>query len=330
LTETGFLELPTEIDYFTGLYRDRKEFLIAAEDIIDKMRLSLDLSVDMKLFNRVGTGGSILEVGTREEMLNKLFGKKPTVEEQEELLDRIENGPRETQPDDNGERRSIVQYEEPAEQAIPFIRYFETLKLASMILRNSELVDDAALKHSIYSKLLLLWSEILLSILLTVEDAEGLREKKIQELFPMMSPTAAKYMAKLALPNVIFLTLLENLGTNKLEVVISDHAARQTDALSKLLSTFLYVDLGLPNYLNKLDELLSAFESNRYMLELILLKLLNLFMFRNLSDAETRRVEVLAGKVFVLLNDRGSKMQNDAMKSKFITDLKRRELNPSK
>lgn len=329
LSKEGFLKLGTEIDYCTGLHRNKIEFLKASIKIVEDYRRSLNFKIDLRLFEKIDLENSILSSDDKEVILKNLFGKKPSIQDQEEIFDTMENASPRIIPPSTGrsaDQDQAISYEAIPSKA-PLIDYFAALTLASMILRNSELVNDAELKHKIYRQLLNLWSEILLSVLLRVESANehDLRDKQLQEKFPDKDVLTPKYIAKLALPNVIFLLLKESLGTNKLEVIIKDHIHLHSVQIEQLLSTFLYVDLALPGYLIELEKLLETCSKNRYVIELIFFKLLGLYQLKNISDFEGKKVEKLVGDVFILLNDQGSKRNNDTVKSRFITQLQKKE-----
>lgn len=327
LSSEGFLKLGTEIDYYTALHRNKAEFLKVAIKIVDDHRNSLGFKIDLGFFEKIGIENSIFGLDTKEAIFKNLFGKKPSIQEQEKILDDIENVPPKIFSFPVG--RNANENEATNEEAVvkaALINYFQVLRVASIILRNSELINDAILKHMFYQRLLELWSEILLSILLTVEDRDDLRETQLQEMFPESDMPAMKYMAKLALPNVISLLLKELLGTDKLRLIIKSHIDGASIQIERLLSTFLYTDLLLPGYLEELEKLLEGSSKNRYVIELIFFKLLNLYLLKSVSDADGRKIEELAGKTAILLYNQGSKRGNDIAKSRFITKLHNKKL----
>lgn len=327
LSREGFINLSTEIDYYTGLHRNKVIFLKKAIEIVESYRDSIEFNLDPTLFEKIGVENSILSPDAKEIIQKNLFGTRPTVQEQEEIFDDIELSAPRFSASSDGRTPDMSDDHENLHNRAPLIDYFETLRLASIILRNSELVSDAELKHQIYGKLLGKWAEVLLSIILTVDKDDELRERQLSEMFPGTDKMATKYLAKVMLPNIIFIMLKESLGTNKLEVVVKNHIESSSIQIERLLSTFLYTDLSLPNYLEELKKLLNNSSNNRYAIELIFFKLLDLFMFKNISSVDIKKVEELVGQVFVLLNDHGSKQANDIMKSGFITSLQKKDFN---
>jgi hypothetical protein len=325
LSRDGFINLSTEIDYYTGLHRNKTVFLKRAIEIVESYSDSIEFNIDPALFEKVGVENSILSPGAKEIIQKNLFGKRPTVQEQEEIFDDLELSTSKFSSQSSARKTDVSIDHESMRNKAPLINYFETLRLASAILRNSELVNDAELKHEVYKKLIGKWGEVLLSIILAVDKDDDLREQQLSELFPGTDKMVTKYLAKVMLPNIIFIMLKESLGTTKLQVVIKEHISDTSIQIDRLLSTFLYTDLMLPDYLEELKKLLNFSSSNRYAIELIFFKLLDLFMFKNISSFDSKKVEELVGQVFILLNDHGSKQVNDLVKSGFITSLQKKD-----
>jgi len=324
-TKSGFLELSAEIDFYTGLHRDRSEFLTEAVAILEKSWGAIGIDLDLRTFEAIELKQSILSEEVKDRIQKNVFGKRVSVHERELMFDDMEhanivsNFSDEATELDDGDRASI-----DAPERTPFAEYFAILRLTSMILRNSELVSDASQKRAIYARLIVLWSEVMLLLLLTVESGAGEGEK-ILKMFPDVNPLMAQYMAKLTVPSVIFALVKESLGTNKLEVVIKDHLKSYRTQIEGVLSTFLYVDLALPGSMIQIEEFLKLHSANRYVSELLFFKLMSLYLFKNLSDADSNKVKALVGDMFVRLNNKGSKLVNDNIKMQFIAGLHKKD-----
>jgi hypothetical protein len=101
---------------------------------------------------------SILSDEIKDRIQNTIFKRRPNVIEQEKMFDAIESGHGlsvEITPKQERRVDDIKLSEEHADSIekdrSPWFNYMDLLKLSSMILRNSELVNEAALKRMIES-----------------------------------------------------------------------------------------------------------------------------------------------------------------------------------
>lgn len=318
LSGAGFLELQSEIDFYTGLHRNQKDFLIAAESIVDDLRRRLAVDARHADFREINNNGSILQGPDERDVVTALFGRCPTVAEQEQVLDEI----------DRRNSSMAVPYQKPGPNEIeeselqPFANYMDALKLAGAILRNSELVNDVELKDRLFSKFIERWADVLIWLLTTIDSANETQIDKLAELLPAGGSIDPSWLAKVAFPNVIFVSLHDSLGTAKLERVISKHLdSKDLELVTRLLGTVLYADLTLTDYLDKLEALLNYAQSHRLTKDIVFLKLLELFHFKKLSHTESQRVAKLAARVYAELNAGKSSREQAFVKDAFVRKL---------
>ena len=331
LTKEGFLTLGTEIDFYTGLHRNKVEYLQAAMQIVNEAKTVLGFNLALESFDRIELSESILSEEVKERIQSTLFKKRPDVIEQEKMFDVIESRHQfsiETSPSKERRAEDLTSDTEHnisiEENRSPWFNYLDLLKLASMILRNSELVNEAPLKRSMYSQIISLWSEVLIMFTAAIENIDETQQIQLAKIFSVTDPARAGYFMKLTVPNIVFLLVNESLGTHKLDMIIREHIETNPTQVETLVSTFLYSDLALPNFLSELEKLIIRFSSSRFTLELLFFKLMSIYLTKNISDSDSKKIETIVGNVFVRLNDNGSKRKNDAIKVKFIANLQKR------
>ncbi|MCK9387479.1 MAG: metallophosphoesterase [Sulfuritalea sp.] len=318
LSPEGFLGLSEELDYFTGKNRDQKEALIGALDAVEYFYKQADFELDLNLFDMISLNESPITAERKASLEKKLLGERPTFERQEEMLDEMDGqqyhpvGKVSPVPDDT--KNNVT-------------NFLNALQTASAVLRNSELINDAELKYSAYTKLINYWCQALIVILVSIECCEDEREKEaVREIIPTMPEPLAIYMMKLLIPNVIFAMAFESLGTSKLELMIKKDIKESPTTVGRLLNTVLYVDLELADRLDMLKALAADNRAGRFLIEIVFFKLLHLFMFRRLRDNEERQIKLMLGELFARLSDANSQHAINNIKNHLIKNLDRKKL----
>ena len=318
LSGAGFLDLQAEIDFHTGLHRNQKEFLLAAEGIVDDLRRGLGVEAKHGSFTEINNNGSMLQGPSEKDVITALFGSTPTLDEQERTLDEIDR--RSAPVASRGASPRVAAHSSQELQL--FANYVDALKLSCAILRNSELVNDPELKTRLYSKLLNYWADIMIWLLSTINNANEDQVEKLAKLLPAGGNIDPSWLAKVAMPNVIFASIHDTLGTAKLQRIICAHLEKdELELVTRLLSTVLYVDLTLEDYLEKLEELLLKAQGHRLTKDIVFLKLLELYHLKHLSKAEAERVARMAGRVYAELNAGRSGREQTILKDMFVQKL---------
>src|SRR5258708_36933768 len=81
-------------------------------------------------------------------------------------------------------------------------QFMEALRMCSVVLRNSELVNDASLKEEVYAKLLAYWSEMLVAMVLAIDLSEEPSAESAATFPDGLPQGALKYFAKLVVPTL--------------------------------------------------------------------------------------------------------------------------------
>ena len=108
---------------------------------------------------------------------------------------------------------------------------------------------------------------------------------------------AIEYMLSIIVPLGLQLMMSEELGTGKLENIITKCLENdKEETLNAILLTFLYVDLVLPRYPEKVKDLLARVKGHKYSLELIYQKLRIFLMMKKIPPEEVQKLaEMIAG-----------------------------------
>jgi hypothetical protein len=318
-TPAGFLQLGEELDYYTGRFRDKPETLQKALELVMQFRAEADLGVGMDLFDHITIAESPIDSHSGVAMQKSILATQPTPEQREELL---ESTDAQTQTKDE----LLPHVVKDKKLDTPISRYWEALRVASCILRNSELLDGEP-KGAAYKILSECWCELVVAVLVSVEldDGKGALSV-IRGLLPVENPTLATYLLKMMAPNVIISLALASIGTPKLQLIMEKENESKDFAVRRLLNTFLYTDLELPKRFEFMTSMLKDFGKNRFISELVFFKSVELFLFRRLQKAEEGKVRSLLGDSMTLMLSIDNKQQSDSQKQRLVATLEKARL----
>jgi GTPase SAR1 family protein len=309
LSKDRFLELGEELDYYTGRHRDQSDVLKASIELVREFYAA--------------EGKNTLINAT---------SKRPDAVQRLELLESVdEQLVAQPRPDSNVLRPQV-------ESGIG--KYLEALRIASSILRNSELVGDLALKEEGYSECTEGWCRILIGVTSALNEdntdsisptIDGKREDPVlhllQGLLPTDNPGMAKHLRTLIIPNVIVSLALESIGTAKLQRVMESHNKSTTTTVQRVLDVFLMVDLRVPNWTQHLEKLLNQNHKNRFVAELVFSKLFQIFMLGRLRRNEEDKVKGMLSEAITLMLSESRGHQKSRIQGRFLNNLEKRRLS---
>jgi predicted MPP superfamily phosphohydrolase len=310
-----FGQLFREIDLFTGLHRDRKDMLLQYLELAKQLHEPVKLDLNPSLFDSFGADGSPLSPEKREMIESEFKHRKRSFDEQEELLDQIDHDAQQFAASRKPPQPSR------SRQPRPYGRYIAALRICSIVLRNSELVDDAELKAHAYSEVMELWAEALIGAVLAVEIASDQIDSTVHPALNEISPEALKYFVKVLVPLIVLSIIRESIGTPKLEPLMENHLSSSDHFVHRLMDTFLIADLELPGYIEKMEDLVEK-AGSRYQLELVFFKASSILAMKNLSESDAEALTKLVLKVFGAVANAPTKKLEDDMKQKFIAKMR--------
>lgn len=333
LTKEHFLELGEELDYYTGRHRDQSSVLTEAARIVNEFFVDSGLNIELSEFNKIRFHDPLTSPSSRR-ALRETTSRRPSAEQRLALLESVD------------EQMSVQPMSEPGArqkyQSSGVGRYLEALRIASSILRNSELVDDVALKQRSYSQFSEGWCKILIGVTSaldehandTVSISDSVESKKqdpvvhlLERLLPTDSPGMAKHLKKLIVPNVIISLAVEAIGTQKLQRVMEAHNSRSLETVQHFLDVFLMVDLRLPRWMNQLESLLQKHHKNRFICQLVFTKLFEIYMLGRLRATEEEKVKGMLSESIALMVSESRSDRKTRMKGAFLNNLTKRRLS---
>lgn len=272
LSEENYLKFVNEIDYYTGLQRGETELLkllmVRLEDGFSQLKstiLNAGLSAD-EYFTPKRT---ILEQLSETEIADIIA--KPTEEE----LEMIEDKKLELRKPQNAIARKSISDD--------YTRLSRLLVLSLRAIRNSEEVEEDNLKMDSYSQAIkcsIAFTVLTKLIIIFVsEHITNISQEKKNDL-----ALVAKY-----LPIVQQTTISENIGTQKLSVVIhqkiiDDKHNVDISDYEKFLSVFLYADARGADYEKVISDYIRS-SPKKYIKDSIFIKLIRYYFHRSKTTA---------------------------------------------
>ncbi|WP_081057635.1 metallophosphoesterase [Burkholderia diffusa] len=310
LSRNNLLKLGEELDYFTGKQRGREDALERVVVLLDEFYEPVKLGFDLRIFEEVSANGLPISVKSREEIGKELFPERPNDERREEILDEMDEQAAQVIPPGKQVASS------PATGPLP--DFVAALQIASAILRNTELVDNAELKRAAYNKIIFYWSEIMLAVVLAAEFYKN--DEKLKEFVENLPVEGAnfEYALKLMVPNIIFGIVREVLGTAQLEVVIREHADNATYCVEKLISMILHMDLSLPGYTGIVRNFIRSYDGKKYALSVLFMKLVERFMLKSMPQNEVEDLRRLVGDIYPMVNGSKNSMTMNLQKTVYL------------
>ncbi|SDY41303.1 3',5'-cyclic AMP phosphodiesterase CpdA [Variovorax sp. YR266] len=307
LTAKNVHRYVTELDLFTGLHRDRADVLRKSGELCSQMAEEIDVDFPLDEIDRLDAAidQDVLEVIQKKILSNdsKHYKKELENERPNELSADHEH---------TRKRKHLPDIDQVS-------RYMESLRAFSVILRNSELVDDVELKRSSFDLALEMWANASIAVILSLPDQakeviEGIAGKGEERNFGK----SASSLVRAIIPQVMVAIIAEVLATPKLQLFIRERAA-DPRTLVRVLSVFLALDSDDLDAMKMIEDLLRDFKKNSFVVEMVFFKLLTIHMTGG-SMANHRNFRELMGNSFVLL--RGAQGQEaNLLKGRFLNQL---------
>jgi predicted MPP superfamily phosphohydrolase len=330
LSKESFLELGEELDYYTGRHRDQSKVLRASIALVREFFAEASLTIELNDFDKIRVNVDPITAKSKNSLIHAT-SKRPDAAQRHSLLESVDEQLT-TQPDlDSRSSRQHIQ--------TGIGRYLEALRIASSILRNSELVGDLALKEEGYSEFTEGWCRILIGVTTALDGGsenqisptvDAKREDPVlhllQGLLPTDNPGMAKHLRRLIIPNVIVSLALESIGTAKLQKVMEAHNKSTTTTVQRVMDVFLMVDLRIPNWIHHLERLLSQHHKNRFVGELVFAKLFQIFMLGRLRKNEEDKVKGMLSESITLMLAENRGQQKSRIRGNFLSNLEKRRL----
>ncbi|MDM1512962.1 metallophosphoesterase [Myroides odoratimimus] len=301
-TDENYLNYIEEISYYTGLRRDDEDIL---NYISDKLNQSYG-AINQDIIENYEKVDYVLEPKTSDLLAFKIDEKKVKKIDENQLEGILDNKLASSPTIKEVEEKNITL---DSKKNLDLV-----LKLSSVILKNSEDVDNYKLKYNFYKQVLVSSISFLMiyrdSILFYYE-----KNKKAPENFP--KNISFNLFIKV-LPLIHQVVLYEWMGTQKIRPILSEKIKEDSNSstiseLEKFISVFTYADIRGTNYPVVVEEFIES-SKKKYIKDLAFLKVLSYYKLRNNNpELDKKWLDVLS-KIKVDIgaitrNNRGSYIQ---------------------
>lgn len=308
LTASTISRYAEELDLFTGLYRDRSDVLKRSRDLCKETFEKLDIEFPLQEIDRLGT----TDARSPSSILALV---EASLESDGETDDEIEV------PDlvsaDHEEARKRRHVPDLGEVG----RFVESLRAFSMILRNSELVDDVELKRECFQLALEHWANTAIAVILAVTEQTKrikLRHKDGTSTALADEEEMVSTVATALIPQMVVTLMAETLATPKLELFARE-GVEDTRTLVRTLAIFLSLDAEDSLSIVMARNLLKQFRNNSFIVQMLFFKLLSVYIARG-GNGDSADLRELLADTFVAMN--GATLVNTmALKSRFLSQI---------
>lgn len=318
------LDFASEIDYYSALKQDDLALLQISKKQLEKTYASSRLEIASSDYIRIASHDtSILE--QMKERMGELIHQKPNSEERERMLDELDEArigapigqleEAEATSSDESEEDPTVYYDEK------YAEYLRSLFLASRVLRNSELVGDSNVVREMFASCMEHWAKNIMFALAQMEilgDEHGHLHTDDGERIP----EEALQFVKTMLPLFFLEMVKDTIGTAKLADVMTQYIRDPANTeLTVLIATMLYAELGLPKYLDRLEDFVKRSNLVAGSREAVLIKMWTLYVYKRLSPPEQERLEGLMSELFKAVSD-GSAPITKAERGAYVRSIR--------
>lgn len=308
----------TELDLFTGLHRDRKDVLETAICTCDELFQKSSFDVDLAIIGELGRVTLPLNDEKVASFQTDILSNDKKL--QEKYLTESDVPSSVSINHDEGRKRRLMS---PSSLET---RFMESLRTLSIILRNSELVDDVGLKRKAFGLALEYWAKAMVSGLVSAKVDNILSEMdRLPEEFQAIGAEKLSFLMNLIIPTTIQSMLSESLTTPKLQLFVLERVNDKVIVI-RMFAIFLALDNGSGESLRAVREFLKEQRKNSTIVQCIFFKLLGLYMQKSSAGATSTSLRECLADAFAAF--RGAGMQaNSIEKAQFLQSLDRKVLS---
>jgi 3',5'-cyclic AMP phosphodiesterase CpdA len=295
IKEETYLSFSNELDYMTGLQRNNRELLSLLSDRLDQSLAIMDIDIKLSDFKEMEIQKSLFDDDESKESFKKFKEFRLDEEERDDLLDIPYCDCKQDM-----KRVSFLDHKD---------KFLYNLILFSKVIKNCEFIDDLSFKRRVFKKCMSYWSLFLLITIMVGEEIfkteiqkQVMTDEITEELRQQLKTHEDELnnLLKVMLPLMIQSMIHTTVGSEKLKPIISlEIDDTSNEELQFLLCTMLYADLKLPDYLNKIKNLINKTDTHKYLFEIVLYKLMIYYMFRRLPENSRKEMENLMGDIYV-------------------------------
>lgn len=308
----------TELDLFTGLHRDRKDVLEAVIGTCDELFRKSGFDVDLAIIEELGRGKLPLNDEKIASLETDILSSDKKI--QEKFLTDSDVPSSVSINHDEGRKRRLM-----APSSFQ-TRFMESLRALSIILRNSELVDDVGLKRKAFGLTLDYWAKVMVSGLVATKKENLISEmERLPEEVQEIGAEKLSLLMSLIIPSTIQSMLSESLATPKLQLFFSERVNDKVIVI-RMFAIFLSLDNGAADSLRVVGEFLKEQRKNSTVVQCIFFKLLGLYMQKSSTGAASTSLRECLADAFSVFRGAGMKA-NSVEKAQFLQGLDRKVIS---
>lgn len=302
----------SELDLFTGLHRDRSDVLLVAKNLCEKTAKELEIDISLDAVDSLNKAEALIG----KNVLASFENESPSNIFLENYDDSVNEAPDIVSADHEESRRRVK---------LPDMgkvgRFLESLRIFSVILRNSELINDLKLKRESFELAIEQWANTLVVVILeSVEESNSAKSaiKNGDKSDSALNRFEVATMSKAIVPQMISSIMCESLATPKLELFVREKS-KDVRTLVRVLAVFLSFDGDDDSAIDMAKGVLRDFKSNNFIIEMMFFKFLGFYLYRSQNNVNLK-VRELLGDIFVQMG--GGTFKNAALvKSRFLNGI---------
>jgi predicted phosphodiesterase len=304
----------TEIDLFTGLHRDRKDVLEAALSLCGELFTKSKFDVSLTCLDEVEKNVAILNPVGLDNLEETVLGEAYDDEKREIRLADMETPSGASVDHEEARKRSeVVETDDE-------ISFIGALRALSIVVRNSELVDDLSLKQRGVSASIEYWSKVLLSTVSTVSLMDLKNVPGIEALGKDLTPEATKQMMIMIIPQAILAMMAECLTSPKLQVFLGNVVSSSENPVVVCLAGLTALEGGDRDAVALVKNLLQKYSKNKLIIQIVFFKLMSMYFLQYLEGNHALGVRECLTEAFLTM--RGvAKREKGVYRDQFIVGL---------
>ncbi|MDM0032062.1 metallophosphoesterase [Variovorax sp. J22P271] len=309
-----------ELDLFTGLHRDRVAVLRKVRAVCETAFSEFEGIYPLSQIDTLASQQMDIDGGLLKALEAQIFEEREAVDSEQGGGPLVRVEPKHINDVESRKRRGA--------HASDVGRLIETLRAFSVVLRNSELVDEVSLKRDAFRSVLLLWSTVTLAAIVSVLEALKTDNFVDEEGKSFAIPDQMKHLMRAIIPQMMISFMTESLSTPKLQLFVREQQ-KSDQTLIKTLSVFLALDADDEHAISMTASILQKFGGNSFVVELIFFRLIHLYFFKEVQGARFNELRSLLGTVFAKLKG-GGIGETAFLKSSFLESLDKKALKDKK
>ncbi len=302
----------TEIDLFTGLYRDRRDVLEKSLALCKELFSEAKLEVELNVIDSFAAVPVFVNPAKLQLLESDILESDYSETDREARLDEMERPSVASVDHANSRKRN--QFERTSDELL----FVAALRILSVVVRNSELVDDVGLKQEALSTSLEYWSKFLISALVIIRDSD-LKDVRIPGFSTQMPEEKLRQGLFLMLPQAIVAMMAECLATPKLQIFLGE-AMKSDNAIVPCLAALMSLESGDQNAPSMVKAVLEKNSNNKFILQIIFFKLLFVYQLNNLTGSQAAGVRGCLADAFRAFRG-GPKSQSANAANLFLEQL---------